>query len=118
MLVTFFFTLIFVGLAVAILLWVKTPYYRLEACNVISLLELVVSGQASDSDWSVFCSVPIANSAYLESIRQQCLDIDEREYLGDLRAPYLFSRTGIEELRALLVELKQHSEKSIDRTLI
>lgn len=114
MLAAFFFSLLFVLLAIGILLWVKTPYYRLEACNVISLLEMVVNGQASDSDWHVFCSVPIANNAHLEAIRQQCLDIDEREYRGDLRAPYLFSRQGIDELRGILIDLKTHTQHSID----
>lgn len=111
MLATLFFTLLFVVIALTILLWVKTPYYRLEACNVIALLELVVSGQARDSDWSVFSSVPIANNAYLESIRLQCLDIEEREYRGDLHSPFLFSQKGISELQQLLLELKSHNKK-------
>lgn len=116
MLATFFLTLIFVIVTIGLLLWVKTPYYRIEACNVIALLELVVTGQATDSDWSVFSGMPIANNAYLESIRQRCLDIEEREYRGDLLAPYLFTRIGIEELRLLLQEVSQELRQPSDRS--
>ena len=116
MLATFFLTLLFVIVTIGLLLWVKTPYYRIEAGNVIALLELVVTGQATDSDWSVFTGMPIANNAYLESIRQRCLDIEEREYRGDLFAPYLFSRAGIEELRLLLQEVSQELRQPSDRS--
>lgn len=112
MLVTFIFTLLFILVSMGILLSVKTPIYRLEACNVISLLELVVTGEATDSDWCVFTAVPISNDPKLEVIRQQCIDIEEREYSGDVNAPYLFTKAGLHELKDLLYDLQRESNRA------
>ena len=55
---TVFFTLIFLLAVIAVLLWVKTPYYRLRKGNVRCLLQMVLAGTASENDWAVFTSVP------------------------------------------------------------
>lgn len=92
-----------------VLMRVKTPMYRLQKENVISFLELVVSGQATESDWSVFTSISIRNNEELEAIRLRCLELEETEYIGHTgkeRADYLLTRKGIAELEELLNTLK------------
>lgn len=108
---TLLLTLLLVCTAIAILLWVKTPYYRVERCNVEALLELVVAGRASENDWAVFTGVEIRQSEFLESVRLRCIDIEEREYTGAAQPPFLFSKAGITELQQLLDDVRQFREK-------
>jgi len=81
------------------------PIYRLERDNVIQLLELVVSGQASVNDWEVFVSYPIRHDLRLADIQERCMAVAESHYLG--RGGRLFTAEGIEQLDKILAELKQ-----------
>lgn len=106
MLITLALTIFIFVVVLAILLWVRTPRYRIERQNVIKLLELVLSGAATENDWQVFMAVPLRHDETLDEIRQRCFDIEEREYLANDRSGFLFSRKGLDELREILIELK------------
>jgi peptide chain release factor 3 len=60
--------LIFIVILV-VLMWVRTPRYRIQRHNVIALLELVLNGQASENDWRVFAAVPLRHNPELDEIR-------------------------------------------------
>lgn len=105
MLVTMVLAFLVVLAVVVTLLTVRTPRYRLRRENIIALLGMVLSGQASSNDWSVFTEMPIREDEYLDSIRLRCIEIEEREYTEDGHKPYLFTSRGLEELRAILDEL-------------
>lgn len=106
MLATIVLSVLVFAVVVGLLLWVRTPTYRIDRSNVIELLQMVVDGRASENDWRVFVSIPLRHDLYLEQIRQQCMDIEERTYMGRRRSGALFSESGLEELRALLAELQ------------
>lgn len=106
MLATIVLSVLVFAVVVGLLLWVRTPTYRIDRSNVIELLQMVVDGRASENDWRVFVSIPLRHDLYLEQIRLQCMDIEERTYMGRRRSGALFSESGLEELRALLAELQ------------
>jgi hypothetical protein len=84
------------------------PVYWLERRNVIALLDMVMAGEASESDWHVFTGVPIRHNPELEAIQRRCLEIAEREYVGG--RGYLFTEAGIEEIRELLEDIRRREE--------
>ena len=106
--------LIFIVILV-VLMWVRTPRYRIQRHNVIALLELVLNGQASENDWRVFAAVPLRHNPELDEIRERCMDIEEREYIGPSRSGLLFSQQGLEELRELLQNLKEMEKASKEK---
>lgn len=107
MLATLILTLIIFGSVLAVLMWVRTPRYRIQKHNVIVLLKLVLSGRASENDWRVFAAVPLRHDPQLDAIRERCMDIEEREYLGPGISPFLFSEQGLIELKEVLNTLEQ-----------
>lgn len=106
MLATIILTIVVFIVVLVVLLWVRTPRYRIERHNVIRLLELVLTGQASENDWRVFAAVPLRHDEFLNDIRERCMDIEEREYIGMGRSAFLFSAAGLRELADVLNELK------------
>ena len=91
-------------LVVLLLLKVKTPRYKVTPEGVQSLLEQVLVGQAHSNDWRVFIAYEIRDNPALEQVRQQCCDIDEREYRS--QGEYLLTRQGREQVRALLDQMR------------
>ena len=112
MIITLGLSFLLLGLILAVLWKVRTPYYRLQRDNVIALLTLVVEGRATDNDWNVFTAVPLRHDPLLEAIRQRCLDIEEQEYTGDATPPYLFTAKGMAELAEILSELRLGTDDS------
>lgn len=106
MLATLILSIIIFFIVLTTLLWVRTPRYRIERHNVIALLELVLEGRAEENDWRVFAASPLRHDEYLDNMRERCLDIEEREYLGKAQSTFLFSRQGLLELNEVLKELK------------
>lgn len=94
------------ALVLGLLFWARTPRYRIERSNVIALLELVLKGEATENDWRVFASVPLGHDPELDRVRNRCLDIEEREYLGARPPGFLFREQGLEELQELLDQLR------------
>ncbi len=85
---------------------VRTPYYRVDHAAVEQFLTLVLTGQASEWDWSVFTSIPIQHEPQLEAIRLRCVELEQEHYLGDTRRGFLLSPEGLACIKALLLELK------------
>jgi len=65
---------IFIGLV-----YLKAPVYRLDKNNLVSLFELALAGEATESDWDVFLEVPIRYDDELEKIRLECVELTEKE---------------------------------------
>lgn len=106
MLATIVLSVMVFAVVIGTFLWVRSPAYRIDRSNVIELLQMAVDGRASENDWSVFVSIPLRHDPYLEEIRQRCMDIEERTYMGKRRSGALFSESGLEELREILAELQ------------
>ena len=102
-LMTLLLTFVVVALVLAIFIWVRVPVYRVERCNVVALLEMVIEGRATTSDWDIFSGIPIRHDPELEAVRRRCLAIAEREYRG---GNWLFTRRGISLLSDILDEMK------------
>ena len=104
---TFLLTMLLTFVVVSVaLLWfwrVGTPIYRVEKENVTALLELILSGQATESDWHVFAAYPIRQDDQLRRVQERCLAIAEREYIGGNHR--LFTDEGLDQLREVLDEL-------------
>ncbi|WIO73516.1 hypothetical protein QP938_09410 [Porticoccaceae bacterium LTM1] len=106
-LITLFLTLLLVVVVLCVFMRLGTPTYRIGKVNIIRLLELVLAGQASQSDWDVFIGMPLRYDPELEAIRELCEDISEREFIGGRS---LFTAQGLKELAELLSELKSPAD--------
>ncbi len=107
---TFVLTLLLTFIVVSIAMWVflrlGAPVYRLDKDNVITLLELVLAGNATENDWHVFMGIPLRHCAFLQAIQQRCSDLSETEYVGEVSAT-LFTEKGTQALTLILEELRQ-----------
>lgn len=105
----FVLTLLLTFFVVSIALWVflrlGAPVYRPDKNNVITLLELVLDGNATENDWHVFMGIPLRHCERLLAIQQRCSDLGETEYVGKCSAT-LFTEKGTRALKVILEELK------------
>lgn len=106
MLITFVLTLVFVFLLFGLFYYLKRPYYRIDKQQMVHVLQLVVVGEASENDWNMTFGLVIRHSPELESIRQRCITIEEKWYIGHRKPPYLFAPQGLIELKQVLEDLK------------
>lgn len=104
--ITLVIALIILALLFALFSWVKTPYYRVDRQRMIKVLEMVLTGQATENDWYLVFSMTIRHDPELEEIRQQAADIEEMHFIGSGHSDYLFSKDGLVELEKLLQQLK------------
>jgi hypothetical protein len=111
LLISILFSVMICLVVVGILSWVKTPYYRPSRADTTRLLEWMLLGQATETDWQFFCGYPIRHDPLLEEVRQRCQDIDERCFIGDNRDGVLLNRQGLSEVRELLERLKRAPEE-------
>lgn len=106
---SFVLTLLLTFLIVSLALWVflrlGAPAYRPDKNNVITLLELVLAGNATENDWHVFMGIPLRHCERLQAIQQRCSDLGETEYVGKCSAT-LFTEKGTQALKLILEELK------------
>lgn len=102
----FIITLLVFLILMAVLLWVKTPRYMMMPADVERLLKKVLVGQASENEWAIFLSSSFRHYPALESIRDVCAEIDEKEYLGHSHSGFLFSTSGLAQLRSVLQQLE------------
>ncbi|MBQ0721158.1 MAG: hypothetical protein KBT88_04240 [Gammaproteobacteria bacterium] len=102
---TLLLTFVLVLAAMWVFLRIGTPVYRLDKNNVITLLELVLAGGATENDWHVFIGIPVRHNALLQDIQQRCSDLGETEYVGVCSAT-LFTEKGTQALKLILEELK------------
>lgn len=87
-----------------------SPVYWLERGNVIRLLEMVIEGEARESDWDVFVGMPIRHNPALAQVQERCIEIAETELVsGD---GLQFTERGIELLRRELEALRRAEEQA------
>ena len=108
--ITLIISFLIISAVIIILSRVRTPRYRLQRENIVTLLKMVLNGTASENDWNVFVSISIPYDPELESIRVRCIEIEKREFRGNSIAKnknrYLFTKTGLRELEEILLELQ------------
>ncbi len=113
-LLTIFLTLVIVALLFALFVWVKRPYYRVDRQQMIKVLEMALTGQATENNWQMVFGMTIRHSDELEDIRQQACAIEESYALHSssrvAKSGYLFSAKGLAELEELLQILKNKME--------
>jgi hypothetical protein len=85
---------------------IKTPYYRIDLQQMIHVIEMVLTGQATDNNWQMTFGMTIRHAPELEIVRQRCLVIEEAHFMGNHTLPYLFSEQGLSQLRDVLAELR------------
>ena len=106
----FVLTLVLTFVVILIVMWVfirwGAPVYRLDKSNVVALLELILAGEANESDWHVFVGIPMRHDETLFAIQQRCSEIAETEYLGG--AKVMFTEKGLQALMVILNELKEN----------
>lgn len=105
-LITFFLTVIILG-GLLLLFMLSKPYYRVDKAKMIKVLELVLTGQATENDWRLTFDITIRHSPELEAVRQRCCDIEEQYFTGEYRGNFIFSPRGLDELKMILEELRQ-----------
>lgn len=99
-------TLVIFLLVITVLMWVRTPHYLMSKQDVIQLFQQVLVGQASENDWAIFLSSSFRHFPDLEQIRQECLELDEKEYLASSSKEYLLTENGLLKLRQLLFRVE------------
>lgn len=107
--VVFVGTLLIFLCVVSVLLWVKTPRYQMSRQDVIHLFHQVLVGQASENDWAIFLSSSFRHLPDLESVRYECLLLDEKEYRLEGHG-FLLTDTGLARLRQLLFRVESMNE--------
>lgn len=108
---TVLLTFCLVLLAVFLFWKLGSPVYRVEKVNVMKLLDLVVAGKATESDWHVFSAYTIRHDLELADVQQRCLEIADREFVGGKGK--LFTPKGQAEIACILEELKAGSEEEV-----
>ena len=108
--VTVLLSFIIIVIALVLFRYVGVPVYQVRSDNVQAILELAISGQATQSDWDVFIGIPIRQDIELDQIRYECAmlsdDITERQ--GKL----VFSQSSRQKLTELLEQVKAKIEAS------
>jgi hypothetical protein len=99
-------TLVIFLLVITVLMWVKTPHYLMSKHDVIQLFQQMLVGQASENDWAIFLSSSFRHFPDLEQIRQECLELDDKEYLTSSSKEYLLTENGLLKLRQLLFRVE------------
>ena len=77
-------------LLLATFVWVKTPYYRVDGERMLKVLEMILTGQATDNDWHTTFGMTIRHSPELEDIRQQCIDVEDKHFVGESTSAIYF----------------------------
>jgi hypothetical protein len=81
---------------------IKTPYYRVDRERMTHVLEMVLTGNATENDWNMTFGMILRHSQDLEALRSVCVGIEEECYIGNQRPPYLFSAEGLGKLQQVL----------------
>jgi hypothetical protein len=102
-------------LLLAVFVWVKTPYYRVDRDKMLKVLEMILTGQATDNDWHTTFGMTIRHSAELEDIRQQCIEIEDDYFVGESTSAYLFSGEGLKALKIIRDDLYKTQQLEINQ---
>ena len=77
---------------------------------MIQVLEMVLTGQATENDWRITFGLTVRHDPELEAVRQVCSEIEQQHFIENNTSDYLFSRQGLEELKQQLLKLKQNNK--------
>ena len=110
-LITFVFSLLVIGLLGWVVARNPRSRYRPTRAEVVTLLQAVIDGEASQTQWDLFIGYPLYHDPELEQIRLRCMALTQgdpdTEPMGSGIGAYLFNRAGREQLAEVLAELKQ-----------
>lgn len=99
---------VFVGV-LAVLVRVRTPYFRFDRVQMMRVLNLVLDGQASAQDWALLMAAPIRHDAALARLRRRCREIAATELVA--AEVVRFSAAGRRQLEQVLGELEAMQEE-------
>ena len=97
-------------IALVLFRYVGVPVYQVRAVNVQTILELAVSGQATQSDWDVFTGISIRQDAELDQIRYECAMLSD--HITERQGKLVFSQFGRNKLTELLEQINAKIEAS------
>jgi hypothetical protein len=100
---------------IAVFMWVKTPYYRVDGDRMLKVLEMILTGQATDNDWHTTFGMTIRHSPELEDIRQQCIEVEDDYFVGENTSTYLFSSEGLDALKIIRDELYKTQQLALNK---
>lgn len=107
-LITMVLAICLMAILYALFTRLKTPWYRVDAQKMLTTIERVLTGQASENQWAMTFSMTIRHDPELEMIRQRCCEIEERYAVS--QGDYLFNREGLHALEGIREELLTLSE--------
>ncbi|MFT6914089.1 MAG: hypothetical protein ACJAWL_000377 [Motiliproteus sp.] len=111
LLLTFMLTLVLMAVLVWVLSRSRTSRYRPTRQQAVALLEAVLEGSASRSQWDLFIGYPLYHDPELEQIRLYCIALTEgdpdTEPMASGIGGYLFDRAGRKRLAEVLDRLQQ-----------
>jgi len=111
LLLTFLLSLGVIGLLAWVLSRSTTSHYRPSRQQIVLLLQAVLEGKASRSQWELFVGYPLYHDPELEQLRLRCVALYEgdpdTEPMTSGIGGYLFDRQSRQRLAEVLVELQQ-----------
>lgn len=108
--ITLVLLVVFLGL-----IYFKPPVYRLTEKNLLTLFELALSGEATESDWEIFIGVPIRYDDGLEKIRQACESLTEKKAIyADSKRRLCLEPEARRDLEAFIQALSLQTESNGD----
>ncbi len=113
LLLSIVFSVVICLAVLAVLMWVRTPLYRVSTEQVIRVLELMLLGQATENDWRIFLGYPIRQEPFLDDIRHQCQLLDEEHFIGDSHTQgFLLDKAGRLRVAELLEEVRRYQRQN------
>lgn len=92
----------------------RLPYHKMTQSQCVNLMKKAVNGVLPEHEWHTFIGISILDNEQLDSLREQCVLIDENEVKGthlvNGRPCVTFSKKGISELEKLLDEWQHKSD--------
>ncbi|WP_027947867.1 hypothetical protein [Litchfieldella anticariensis] len=96
---------------VGILLLSRTPRYRTEPRDLLTLFDKTLEGNIGETEWNTIIGYPVRHDEYLENVRrraQRLMDEHGRPWKAARGEP-LLSPAGCEELSILRDHLAAHT---------
>ncbi|MFT7224066.1 MAG: hypothetical protein ACI82Z_001615 [Cellvibrionaceae bacterium] len=109
LLATLLLALLICSALFALFLWLKNPWYRVDAERMLRVIELVLTGQATINHWYATFGMTIRHNSELELIRLRCIEVEEKHLIDNDNSGYLFEKAGLDTLEAIRLELKSLS---------
>lgn len=82
-LLTMIFTLLFLLVFTVVIFLSSRVKKQLTRRDVLALLDARLAGKENETEWTTYLSVPIHHDAFLETVRHQCLRVENQGQLGN-----------------------------------